>query len=62
MVDIDTGKIVGQHEGLHQWTLGQRSRLSGLPQAYFTARKHVHSNDLIVVSKMYRKISVCIII
>ncbi|CAH1117218.1 unnamed protein product [Phaedon cochleariae] len=43
-VDIDTGKIVGQHKGVHQWTLGQRTKLPGLPMAYFIARKDVKNN------------------
>ncbi|XP_045466472.1 mitochondrial tRNA-specific 2-thiouridylase 1 [Harmonia axyridis] len=49
-VDIDTGKIVGQHKGLHQWTLGQRTRLPGFPKAYYTARKHLHNNAIILGS------------
>ncbi|XP_044747339.1 mitochondrial tRNA-specific 2-thiouridylase 1 [Coccinella septempunctata] len=49
-IDIDTGKIVGQHKGLHQWTLGQRTRISGLARAYFTARKHLDNNNLILAS------------
>ncbi|CAG9853894.1 unnamed protein product [Phyllotreta striolata] len=47
-VDVDTGKVVGQHRGVHQWTLGQRSRLQGLPLAYFVARKDIERNIIYV--------------
>uniref|UniRef100_A0A6P7GR48 tRNA-5-taurinomethyluridine 2-sulfurtransferase n=1 Tax=Diabrotica virgifera virgifera TaxID=50390 RepID=A0A6P7GR48_DIAVI len=49
-VDIDTGQIVGHHNGIHQWTLGQRSRISGVPEAYFIARKDVERNIIYVAS------------
>ncbi|KAK4884938.1 hypothetical protein RN001_001209 [Aquatica leii] len=48
-VNIDDGKIVGQHNGIHQWTLGQRTKLTGLPVAYFTAKKDINTNDIYVV-------------
>ncbi|KAG5886805.1 hypothetical protein JTB14_031448 [Gonioctena quinquepunctata] len=47
-VDIDTAKIVGQHKGIHQWTLGQRTKLPGLPMAYFTAQKDAEKNIIYV--------------
>ncbi|XP_057657492.1 mitochondrial tRNA-specific 2-thiouridylase 1 [Diorhabda carinulata] len=49
-VDIDTGKVVGKHEGIHKWTLGQRTRISGLPVAYFVGRKYVENNIIYVAS------------
>lgn len=49
-MDIDTGKIVGEHKGIHHWTLGQRSRLHGLPEPYFIAKKDVERNIIYVVS------------
>ncbi|CAG9765644.1 unnamed protein product [Ceutorhynchus assimilis] len=47
-VDIDTGQIVGEHKGIHKWTLGQRSRLPGLPEAYFTCKKNAEDNIIYV--------------
>ncbi|KAF5280064.1 hypothetical protein FQR65_LT15101 [Abscondita terminalis] len=47
-INIDNGKIVGQHNGIHQWTLGQRTKLTGLPIAYFTAKKNINTNDIYV--------------
>ncbi|VEN50583.1 unnamed protein product [Callosobruchus maculatus] len=49
-VDIDTGKVMGKHKGIHQWTLGQRARLPGLHIAYFIARKNVEKNIIYVAS------------
>ncbi|XP_060536422.1 mitochondrial tRNA-specific 2-thiouridylase 1 [Cylas formicarius] len=47
-IDIDSGKVVGTHDGLHQWTVGQRTRLQGVPDAYFVARKNVDENIIYV--------------
>ncbi|CAH2006497.1 unnamed protein product [Acanthoscelides obtectus] len=49
-VDIDTGQVMGKHKGIHQWTLGQRARLGGLPVAYFIARKDVEKNIIYIAS------------
>ncbi|XP_015584788.1 mitochondrial tRNA-specific 2-thiouridylase 1 isoform X2 [Cephus cinctus] len=49
-VDIDTGVIVGTHEGIHQWTLGQRCKIGGKPQPYFVYKKDLKSNDIFVVA------------
>ncbi|XP_066245078.1 mitochondrial tRNA-specific 2-thiouridylase 1 [Euwallacea similis] len=43
-IDIDTGQVVGEHQGIHQWTLGQRSRVHGLPEPYFICQKNVEEN------------------
>lgn len=48
-VDIDTGEIVGEHMGIHQWTLGQRCNIGGKSKAYFTAKKDVATNKIYVV-------------
>ncbi|KAL3288608.1 hypothetical protein HHI36_003045 [Cryptolaemus montrouzieri] len=47
-IDVDDGKVVGQHEGIHQWTLGQRARISGLIEAYFISRKNVKENTILL--------------
>lgn len=49
-VDIDNNKVVGEHEGIHQWTIGQRCRLASFHQPYFVARKEVLSNTIYVAS------------
>ncbi|CAH0551031.1 unnamed protein product [Brassicogethes aeneus] len=47
-INIDNGEIMGKHEGFHQWTVGQRSRLEGLPEAFFIARKNLENNNIYV--------------
>lgn len=48
-IDIESGKIVGQHNGIHNWTIGQCCRISGCPQAYFVFRKDLNSNNILIV-------------
>ncbi|XP_017471411.1 PREDICTED: mitochondrial tRNA-specific 2-thiouridylase 1 [Rhagoletis zephyria] len=49
-VDIDTGQIVGTHNGIHEWTIGQRCRLASCLRPYFVAQKDVASNTIYVAS------------
>ncbi|XP_023311208.1 mitochondrial tRNA-specific 2-thiouridylase 1 isoform X2 [Anoplophora glabripennis] len=49
-VNIDNSKVMGEHRGIHQWTLGQRAKLQGLPEAFFIARKCIQSNIIYVAS------------
>ena len=48
-IDIETREVVGRHNGIHQWTIGQRCNISGLREAYFVAEKLVDSGDILVV-------------
>ncbi|XP_034479518.1 mitochondrial tRNA-specific 2-thiouridylase 1 [Drosophila innubila] len=49
-VDVDSGAVVGTHEGIHQWTVGQRCRLSSFLKPYFVARKDASSNTIYVAA------------
>ncbi|XP_016949589.1 mitochondrial tRNA-specific 2-thiouridylase 1 [Drosophila biarmipes] len=49
-LDVDSGAVVGHHEGIHQWTVGQRCRLSSFLQPYFVAKKEVASNSIYVAA------------
>lgn len=49
-VDLDSGKIVGKHNGVHLWTIGQRVLIGGLNIAYFVLNKITDSSDIYVVS------------
>lgn len=49
-VDIDTGKIVGTHKGLHNWTLGQRCNLSGHLKPFFVYRKDPETSTIFVAA------------
>jgi tRNA U34 2-thiouridine synthase MnmA/TrmU len=43
------GVIVGQHEGLWHFTIGQKAKLGGMDQKYFVARKNPKTNEVLVV-------------
>lgn len=45
------GKVVGRHQGLWRYTVGERARLSGLPEAVFVGRKDPEKNVVVVVPK-----------
>lgn len=47
-VDIDTGKIVAQHYGIHNYTIGQRILVSGQKQKMFTIRKMSDQRTILV--------------
>ncbi|KAK7493935.1 hypothetical protein BaRGS_00014817, partial [Batillaria attramentaria] len=49
-IDVETGKIVGEHKGVHYWTVGQRALIAGLKQACFIVSKDVRTQDIIVAS------------
>ena len=51
-VDIDTGEVVGTHDGVHQWTIGQRTRLKRTFSPYFVVSKDAASNDIQVCSEI----------
>ncbi|KAK2576050.1 hypothetical protein KPH14_007391 [Odynerus spinipes] len=48
-VDLDSGKVVGKHQGIHCWTIGQRCRVSGSSCAYFVFHKDHQTNIITVV-------------
>lgn len=49
-IDIDTGKIVGEHGGLHKWTVGQRTHMPSHKDALFVYKKDLVSNNIYVVN------------
>ncbi|CAG4945469.1 unnamed protein product [Parnassius apollo] len=49
-VDIDTGQVVGEHEGIHKWTVGQRCCLSNWKHPYFVFKKDFDTNNIYVVA------------
>ncbi|MBQ9989304.1 MAG: tRNA 2-thiouridine(34) synthase MnmA [Clostridia bacterium] len=52
MVDIDSGKVMGQHTGLCHYTIGQRKGIGlggmGSGEAWFVCEKHAPSNTLFI--------------
>lgn len=49
-VDMDTGKVVGTHSGVHSWTVGQRCHIGGVPSAYYVARLCPRTQQITVVA------------
>lgn len=49
-VDFDTGKVMGTHDGIHTWTLGQRCKISGTPKPYFVYRKDLTTSTIYVAA------------
>ncbi|CAL1285266.1 unnamed protein product [Larinioides sclopetarius] len=47
-INIENNEIVGQHKGVHCWTVGQRCALSGLPIAFYVAERNVDTQDILV--------------
>lgn len=48
IVTLD-GVIVGNHDGLWHYTIGQKAKLGGMDQKYFVARKDAGKNEVVVV-------------
>jgi tRNA-specific 2-thiouridylase len=44
-----TGKIVGEHSGLWNFTIGQNARVPGMPEKLFVCSKDVESNAVYLV-------------
>jgi tRNA-specific 2-thiouridylase len=57
IVDIETNKIIGQHEGLAKYTIGQRRGIGlAMPEAYFVVKIDKSSNIVYVgtVKHLYK--------
>mmetsp|Transcript_25788 Transcript_25788/g.48398 ORF Transcript_25788/g.48398 Transcript_25788/m.48398 type:complete len:445 (+) Transcript_25788:54-1388(+) len=44
-IDIDSGLVVGTHEGAELFTVGQKAKIGGAAQKYFIARKCVSTEE-----------------
>ncbi|BGO89620.1 hypothetical protein NBRC10512v2_001575 [Rhodotorula toruloides] len=48
-----TGKVVGRHNGLWRYTVGERARIGGQSEAMFIASKDAESNTITIVPKSH---------
>lgn len=50
IVDVDSGKVVGMHNGIYYYTIGQREglRIGGSDKPYFVSDKNLEENILFV--------------
>lgn len=48
--EAETGKIIGEHSGLHHYTIGQREgiKIGGTKEPYFVVKKDVKNNELVI--------------
>ncbi|KAG9226479.1 hypothetical protein CCMSSC00406_0005854 [Pleurotus cornucopiae] len=49
IVDLLTGKTLGEHNGLWTYTIGENARISGMPMKMFVSRKDTANNRVYVV-------------
>ncbi|PAV23972.1 tRNA 5-methylaminomethyl-2-thiouridylate-methyltransferase [Pyrrhoderma noxium] len=49
IIELRTGKILGTHQGLWRYTIGQGAKLSGLKERMFVAKKCSDKNELYLV-------------
>ncbi|XP_067002553.2 mitochondrial tRNA-specific 2-thiouridylase 1 [Anabrus simplex] len=49
-IDLDDGRVVGEHDGIHHWTVGQRCRIGGVVKPYFVAKKEPTTHNIYVAS------------
>lgn len=49
-VDVETGKVLGKHEGIHYWTVGQRARVAGSVQRMYILRKQNDRKTIMLCS------------
>ena len=47
--ELETDRVVGRHQGLWSYTIGQKARIPGLAQKAFVARKDLQQNTVYVV-------------
>ncbi|KAK7867819.1 hypothetical protein R5R35_008263 [Gryllus longicercus] len=49
-IDVESGCVIGEHNGVHNWTLGQRCRIAGVKERYYTVKKDSSSQTIYVAS------------
>ncbi|KAI0797492.1 tRNA-specific 2-thiouridylase, partial [Abortiporus biennis] len=49
IVELATGRVIGTHNGLWSFTIGQNARVKGMPEKMFVCEKDIEKNTLYVV-------------
>eukprot|EP01080_Neovahlkampfia_damariscottae_P007517 gene7517-11841_t len=45
---VYNGKVLGEHDGYQFYTIGQRAKISGLPEKYFVYGKNIEKNEVYI--------------
>ncbi|PVF99065.1 5-methylaminomethyl-2-thiouridylate-methyltransferase [Serendipita vermifera] len=53
------GKILGKHQGLWRYTIGQGAKIPGMPKRLFVSEKDIESNTLVVVDDPHHPSLLC---
>lgn len=48
-IEDATGRVVGKHQGLFQYTIGEGARMGGFPTKMYVGRKDVERNVIVIV-------------
>ncbi|KAI8373506.1 tRNA methyl transferase [Choanephora cucurbitarum] len=49
VINLETGQVIGEHQGLYGYTIGQASRICHGSDKWFVAQKRMETNELVVV-------------
>ncbi|XP_070559457.1 mitochondrial tRNA-specific 2-thiouridylase 1-like [Ptychodera flava] len=59
-ISVEDGKVVGQHNGCHLFTIGQRANISGQKHAWFVAGKDADAQTVCVAPNTYHPSLFCL--
>lgn len=54
-VDVDTGAVVGHHNGIHNYTIGQNVKISGVENKLFAIRKMPDNKTILVAAGTHHR-------
>lgn len=49
IIELETGRTLGTHDGLWTFTIGQNARIPGCSRKMFVSKKNVEKNEIYVV-------------
>ena len=49
MIDVDSGRVLSQHQGIHTYTYAQSAHISGLNSKYYVCEIDASTNTLLLV-------------
>jgi tRNA-specific 2-thiouridylase len=52
IADLETGQVIGEHQGLSTLTIGQNARLASMPSRMYVAQKDASANTIYLVNSI----------